>query len=301
MNLSSRFFGHRDAGSSGRHGELIANAAIESPLSLQLLFTAPLRLDANQVTLALQAYDESMDSARFEIDENLNAKEQIVVAMAGWGDHVVRLVGFDTPMPEVNIEACIAPAHYSQELKNEARGHTGHLLLYYGGYEPSPFEQYVALGAVAGVLANFGALVVLNESAMTSLPAIALGSEGAEGHALELLRSLPLPILFCGFVKYELEGVDGVWMRTHGAELLSWPDLAVHADDHDHAEKYFGIFDNVFQYLRDSGALLADGHTMQVGDETYIRFRKPASNEPFVESESNLLVVEMIRADEINA
>ena len=52
--------------------------------------------------------------------------------------------------------------------------HAGHVLLYYAGHDPAPLEQYVALTAVAGVLARFGGLVVLNESGRTSFPAAAL-------------------------------------------------------------------------------------------------------------------------------
>ena len=49
---------------------------------------------------------------------------------------------------------------------------------------------------------------------------------------LELLRSFPLLHLFCGFVKYEVEGDDGVWMRTYGAHEF---ELRMLQDEHEHA------------------------------------------------------------------
>jgi len=220
--------------------------------------------------------------------------------MIEWGKHVVRCVGFNLPMPQEAVEVCIAPAHYPQELKERARSHKAHVILYYAGYEPSPVEQYVALAATAGVLARLGAIVVLNESGHTSFPADALAGVDSDGDIMDLLRTLPLPILYCGFVKHEVEGIPGVWMRTYGAPLLGLPDFAAHAAGHHEAQRYFGIFDTVFGYLRESGAQLAAGHTMQIGQEEFLRVRYPTDEEPFLESEGELLVTGIIGPDEIN-
>ena len=218
--------------------------------------------------------------------------------MIGWGKHVVRCVGFDLPMPPEAVEACIAPSHYPQELKQRARSHKAHVILYYAGYEPSPVEQYVALAATAGVLARLGAIVVLNESGHTSFPAAALSGVDSDGDIMDLLRTLPLPILYCGFVKHEVEGIPGVWMRTYGAPLLGLPDFAAHAAGHHEGQRYFDMFDSVFGYLRESGAQLAAGHTMQIGQEEFLRVRHPTDEEAFLESEGELLVAEIIGPDE---
>jgi Domain of unknown function (DUF4261) len=98
---------------------------------------------------------------------------------------------------------------------------------------------------------------------------------------MELLRTLPLSILYCGFVKIEAPGVPGVWMRTYGAPLLGLPDLAAHAKGHEEGQRYFGLFENVFAYLRETGAALAAGHTMEVGDDDFLRFRAPGAGEKF--------------------
>ncbi len=117
---------------------------------------------------------------------------------------------------------------------------------------------------------------------------------------MELLRTLPLPILYCGFVKYDVEGTPGVWMRTHGAPLLGLPDFAAHAKGHEEGQRYFDLFDDVFRYLRESGAEMAPGHTMQVGETEFLRLRAPTEDESFLESDGDLLVAEIISKDEIN-
>lgn len=298
MSIFSRFFGKFDIEDT-HGGELTANPKIKHPLSLQVVFPDQCPLDSIRLIEAFRSYHHSMSRVRCEIDPVLSGKGNMF-GMIGWGKHVVRCVGFDLPMPPETVERCVAPSHYPQELKDRARSHKAHVILYYAGYDPSLLEQYVALAATAGVMAQFGAIVVLNESGCTSFPTAALSSSNSDGDILDLLRTLPLPILYCGFVKYEIEEIPGVWMRTYGAPLLGLPDFAAHTVGHHEAQRYFDIFDNVLNYLRDSGSQLSEGHTMQIGSDEYLKFRAPNDVEDFLESDEILLVVEIISADEIN-
>ena len=300
MGLFSRFFGRSDASASQpASGPLVANPDIKHPLSLQVLFPTAVEWNAESVTQALRSYHRSLAKARCELEPELAANGS-VLGLVGWGNHVVRLVGFNAPMPATAVEPCVAAAHYPQELKERVRAHQAHLLLYYSGYEASPLEHYVSLAAVTGALARLGGLVVLNESAHTSFPLAALSPEPGEGDIIELLRTLPLCILYCGFVKHEVEGIPGVWMRTYGCPLLGLPDFAAHAEGHHEGQRYFELFENVLGYLRQSGAKLAAGHTMQVGENEYLRARAPNSQEAFLQSADELLVLELIQADQIN-
>lgn len=298
MSVFSRFFGKSDADDFS-DGQLVANPKIERPLSLQVLFPEPCPLDSDRLAESFRSYHPSMSRVRCEIDPALT-REGKMFGMVGWEKHIVRCVGFDIPMPAEAVEACVEPSHYPQELKQHARSHKAHVILYYAGYEPSPVEQYVALAATAGVLARLGAIVVLNESGRTSFPVSALSGSDSDGDIMDLLRTLPLPILYCGFVKHEVEGIPGVWMRTYGAPLLGLPDFAAHATGHHEGQRYFDMFENVFGYLRESGAQLAAGHTMQIGEEEYLRVRLPTEEEAFLESEGELLVAEIIGPGEIN-
>ena len=296
MGIFSRFFGASGADDPGE-GKLVANPTIEHPLSLQVLFAESCLMNPERLAASFRAYHSSMARVRSEFDPALN-REGKLFGMIGWGRHVVRCIGFDQPMPAEAVEACVAPAHYSQEWKQRARAHKAHVILYYAGYDASPLEQYVALAATAGVMARLGAIVVLNESAHTSIPAAALSE--VDGDMMDFLRTLPLLILYCGFVKHEVEGIAGVWMRTYGAPLLGLPDLAAHAAGHHQGQRYFDMFESVLGYLLESGAQLAAGHTMQIGQEEFLRFRGPTEEEAFLDSGGELLVAETISADEIN-
>jgi hypothetical protein len=297
MSVYNRFFGKRE--SDDRPDDLVAGPKKEDSPALQVLFDEAFTLDPAAVTRALRAYHPSMADARCEAAGELNGEGK-VFGLAGWGQHVIQLVGFDLPMPKEAVELCVAPSHYAQALKERARAHKGHLLLWYAGAEGSVVEQFVALAAFAGVLERCGAIVVLNESARTSLPVAVLAGKDDKGDRMELLRGMPLPMLYCGFVKYNVPDDTHVWMRTYGADVLKLPDLAAYTGGHHEGQHYFDMFDSILRYMLDSGKRLAAGHTMQLGAKDYLRCRAPRTDEPWLEGKGDLLVVEVIRPDQIN-
>ena len=156
MSIFSRFFGTTEEDDID-DSQLVANPKIDTPLSLQVLFVERPPLDSDRLIKAFKSYHPSMSKVRCEIDPELN-QEGTVFGLVGWGKHIIRCVGFDLPMPSEAVHACVAPSHYPEELKQQARSHKAHVILYYSGYEPSPLEQYVALAATAGVLAQLGGL-----------------------------------------------------------------------------------------------------------------------------------------------
>jgi len=297
MSIYNRFFGKR--ASDDGPDDLVAGPNQEEAPALQVLFAGGLTLVPAAVTRAMRAYHPSMANARCEVAPELN-QEGKIFGLAGWGKHVIQFVGFDLPMPQDPVEQCVAPSHYSQQLKEQARAHKGHLLLWYRGNDESVVEQFVALTAFAGVLKRFGAIVVLNESAHTSFPAAALSAEDGEGDMMEELRNLPLPTLYCGFVKYNVSNDTHVWMRTYGAHVLGLPDFAAYAEGHHEGQHYFDMFDSILRYMLNTGNRLAAGHTMQIGADDYLRCRAPTEDEPWLESKGEMLVVEVIGADQVN-
>lgn len=294
MSIFSRFFGRNEE--SADSAALLANPDIAQPLSLQVLFAEPLAITEAALADALRAYHPTMAKARAEIAPDMPE----FLGMAGWDKHVVRLVGFNAPYPKDALEACVAPSHYPAAMKDEVRAHASHIILYYAGFETDPLEQYVALAAVAGALTGFKALAVLNEHAHTSLPAGVFAAESLGEESTDLLRTLPLNMLYCGFVKYEVEGVQGVWMRTYGGDAFGLPDFAALAAGHDEGEVYSTTFNNIMSYMLESGAELAAGHTMQIGEDAYMKLREPAKEEYFLDGPGQVLVAEIISADQIN-
>lgn len=297
MSIFSRFFGKRQA--DDVPGELVAGPKADNAPALQFLFADGIKLEPAAVTAAMRAYHPSMAQARYEVADKLN-QEGKVFGLAGWGEHVIQVVGFDLPMPKEVVELCVAPSHYAQPLKDQARAQKSHALLWYAGRDGSVIEQFVALAAFAGVLERFGAVVVLNESARTSFPAEALSGKDIEDDMIEQLRALPLPILYCGFVKYDVPNDRQVWMRTYGADVLGLPDFAAYTNGHHEGQRYFDMFGSIMRYMLNTDKRLAAGHTMQIGAEDYLQCRAPTDDETWLESKGKVLVVEIISADQVN-
>jgi hypothetical protein len=291
MGVMDRFFGKRD--DSGNLGEqLIANAARqEKLLTLGVLFPAPVALESENLKGWLRAYDAELGRAECEIDPE-TAAQGTPLGLAGWRNHVIRIVGFNVPLPSRVVENCLAAMHCTQEMKDTARAHQANVILSYAGYEESVLEQYVALAAVAGALAGLGASIVLNEEAMTCLPAAVLGSEAAKGKPMDILRVLPLDLLYCGLVRYWVEGTPGAWVRTYGNYLLGAPDLAMLTTD-EQAGAVRDIFADLVGYILDSGAKFAAGETVRLGD-LFMRLRAPTPDEYFLENHGPLFVTEIV-------
>jgi hypothetical protein len=89
-------------------------------------------------------------------------------------------------------------------------------------------------------------------------------------------------------------------MRTYGAHVMGVPDLAVLADGHHQGQHYFDMFGSILRYMLNTSKRLDVGHTMQIGADDYLRCRAPTKDEPWLESKGEMLVVEVIGADQIN-
>ena len=301
-DLLDRFFGK---GVPRPGGPPVANLRLGDPIGLQLLLDVPLELEAEEVTKALRDYHADMAEATAELyalpPKEGATDEPAILGLLAWDRHVVKLVGFAAPMPADSVKACVQPAHVDPQFKKFAYEHKSHVMLYYTGYDLDPLEQYVALAAAAGSVASFGASFVLNETARTAVPAAVLHPHEEDGgNMLAALRGLPLPFLYCGFVKMEVEGEPGVWMRTYGCHRLGLPDFAFCAPGHDLGSATFEVFSNLLAYLRNTGKQFAPGNTMRVGDDVFMRLRARTPHEWYLESEGEMLVAERIPATEVN-
>ena len=267
------------------------------PLGLQLLFPEPPDLDPDAVATALRTYHPDLANATVELHPPAvglvpgDGPPPSVVGLLGWGNHVVKLIAFAAPMPYGPVETCVGPALMDPGLKAEARAHAAHVLLFYAGSHADPLERYVALGAVAGALARFGASVVLNEEARAASPAADLIPDPDED-ALHTLRTLPIPYLWAGFVRMDV-GDGRPWVRTFAGPRLGLPDLAMRLAGFEETSRAFRLFAGLLGYLRQSGEAFVAGDRVNLGDGEVLRLRAPAEPEWYLESAGTMLVLEL--------
>ncbi|EAP1353624.1 TPA: hypothetical protein ACIATU_004540, partial [Salmonella enterica subsp. enterica serovar Saintpaul] len=105
MSILERFFGRKEKNSSNIQGVLVANAEIDNPLSLVVVFDTLPENNSKELTRLLRNYHSSMKQATCELVPELD-----FFGLAGWGKHVISMVGFKTPYPQESIEQCVAPA-----------------------------------------------------------------------------------------------------------------------------------------------------------------------------------------------
>jgi hypothetical protein len=264
----------------------------QDPLHLQVLFPQPVWLTADALTSRLRELHPSLAQAHVEIMTGalVPGSDQLAqLARVRWEKHTVHVGFFETPMPPGMLEQTVDFALLDETLRARARAHTAHAVIVYKGEEKDPLEQYTVLAKIVAALVPLGAIVAVNPNGFTSYPAHDLTARPGEDLD-EMLHTLPLMALFVGFVRVQVAGVKGIWIRTCGAPLLDMPDLAMHTRDYEEGPRAFLIFKNIFAAMRDSGVRFSPGDMVDDGEVQW-KFRKPRGKEGFLHS-SRMLVLE---------
>jgi len=264
------------------------------PQSLQLLFFDPPAFDADAVTAFLRPH---LPGATCELASapsgvvNTDGPPASVVGLIAFGEHLVKLIHFDAPMPYGPVETCVGPAMIPPPMKVDAKQHKAHTLLYYAGTHADPLERFVAVCAVVGALARFDAIAVLNEEARAAVPAFDLIPDDGED-ALNTYRTLPIPYLLGGFLKMDTGNADRPWVRTFANHRLNLPNLARQLSGHDQTGDTFQLFAGMLGYLRTMGETFVAGDSVDLGNGPKLHFREPTEAEWWLDSTGPLLVVE---------
>lgn len=257
----------------------------QEPLHLQVLFPEPVWLSADALMEKLRQLHPSLAEARAAIMTGalIPGSDRLAqLARVWWEKHTVQLGFFAEPMPSGMLEQTVDFALYDDAVKARARAHQGHAVLVYMGEEKDPLKQYEVLAKIVAALVPLGAIVAVNPNGFTSYPAQDLTARPGEDLD-EVLQTLPLMALFVGFVRMQVVGFKGIWIRTCGAPLLDMPDLAMHTRSHEDGARVFLIFKSIFAAMRDSGVRFGPGDMVD-GGEVQWKFRKPRAKEGFLDS-----------------
>lgn len=296
MGIFSRLFGNNkkthnlDINKPATTSQIIVNTQLVDNLVFIVLFDKPVCFSIGNLLSILKQYSPEMATCRIT-EMSVTDKKQWLIA---WDQHIIELSHCSKCVSKDILDICVGPAAYAQEEKLLAFKHQDHVELRYVGYEANALRQYIALTYVAVALGEQEAITIINERAHTSLPISYFLAEPPQLR-LEYINSLPLLALFCGFIKYNVPGSYGTWLRTYGASRIELPDLAVRLDPLNQTSFYYNLFLMLYCYIQDTGAKLKVGDNVEISDNQHIYLRSAKPDEFFLENDGLLLVMEFDR------
>ena len=299
MGLFSNLFGRKKAPSSPTPSAQGADVSADTVLlGLQVLLEAWMLRDEESLRAALRGYDAPL--ASLTLEEWACGDDGTTFCHIVWQGQRFRLVAFGHPMPAEALERCVQPCAWDGAFKERARAHPAHALLFCDSPRAAVLQNYVRLAMLCGgLLERSGGIGVANEVAQTAMPATAW-LDTSMGR-FDLWNTLPVLLLYAGFVKYVVPDGPQVWMTTRGLEVWGLPNLTTLAPDHTHGSQMLEIFGNVTSYLIANGPVLRAGHTMQIGVDNHMKLRAPESEDELaIQGDGELLVAQFISAAQAN-
>lgn len=286
MNLWNRLRGQPPASQApiAASTEAVPSPAGQESMSLIMLFDTLPRLEQPVIERGLHVsggVGQAVQlSAEFVENGNLHA-------IVGFGEHRLRLVGFDLPAPGSAVEQAIDCAPWPQGAKQPLRSHRAHVLVAYLDGSADPTEQLIAVLRLAATFGDSGLLGVVDSAAWNCIPAHALG-DIARPDMLDVCRRA-LPVGICtGFVKF-FKGQDEVWFCSKGLHRWGVGDFAL-LGKLSQAQETSELFGALFDYVRESRPVLRPGHTAQFGN-LQLRFDRVTEYAEFLQGPLGTLVV----------
>lgn len=218
---------------------------------------------------------------------------------ADFDAHSIAITAVDAPAPPAVMDKTVKVSNWTGEGRAALENHAAQLVLTHGGGAAPMLEKYIALYKLAAVLGGDQLRGVLMEDAWTCAPP-ALVREFASAEMLKAFRESTPPILFTGFVKFHTD--DGTWFATKGQHMFEAPDLVMFGPDEQPSE-VLELFMNIFLYVTGKKARIAAGHTLQIAEEAYLKFRELAADNPWrewLQGAEETLELKRINKEEIN-
>jgi hypothetical protein len=258
-----------------------------------LLFDKLPKLDITKIAGAIA----QIEPLKKPVRSNIQVEEGgILRAFVEFDDHRLQLVGFSARVPAATMEHTIPVSNWKPQDKALLQGHKAHILCYYEGENTNPVERLIALYKTAFAFCKEGVLGILDEDAWNCMPRRMIEEQVKPDMLQSCRQTVPLGI-WTGFVKL-FKSKTEVWFCTKGYHRFGAKDLA-YLGRPDEANATYDLFGNLFFYMRD-GAVLKAGDTAQVSETENIRFREVYEYPDSLNSPSGTLVLEKIKASEIN-
>ena len=209
-----------------------------------------------------------------------------------------QLVGFDIPLPPEICDYTVGCAYGKREELEDMGNHTYHMIAFYKGSSTDYNVIYNRFAKLAYGFLNDSFVGMANGYAWNVItPSLLKGL--FEDERMSEFASTPAMMVRRNFVKMPYD--NKVWFVTKGNNIYGVHEYAFKGDSFEDSQMVYDMFEDIFNYEYTEKPVIEAGHTLQIGDDVYLRFRDVYEIEDDLQGEGlGTLVLEYIKADEIN-
>lgn len=209
-----------------------------------------------------------------------------------------KLVGLDIPVPQEISDYTVGCAYGQKEELEAMSEHAYHIIAFYEGESTDYNVIYNAFAKLAYGFADDNFVGMANGYAWNAVaPSLLKGL--FEDERIAEFASTPAMMVWRNFVKMPYE--DKVWFVTKGNNVYGVHEYAFKGDSFEDSQMVYDMFEDIFNYEYSEKPVIEAGHTLQIGDDVFLKFRDVYEIEGDLQGEGiGTLVIELINADEIN-
>jgi hypothetical protein len=270
------------------------------PALIVLLESLP-EIDEQATAKALTEIEPLRLAPTFELAKHKEWREgRCELGHVEFDSHRVRLVGFDTPLPDNVLRTTVDVIPLPEEDRESMRKHNAHIILWSVGGGKNTLERYLALYKLALALSGDQLRGVVVEEGCTATPPEVARSLMTPDMLKSIRETLP-PVVFTGNLRMR-DSKEGEWMVTKGHHVFGVPDFVMRVESMSPREMA-ELFHTILNYAVTTDKRIAAGHTMQLADELFMKLYKYEPEPPedaFIAGDGETLEIKLVSPQEIN-
>ena len=270
------------------------NKEEKNSFALYLLFNEKLIMNEKNISERIKR----INNDKIEVSPilGLNGEEALYCNIT-INDENFKLVGIDSKVPEEISSYTIDCAYGKREELDDMSKHSYHIIAFYEGKSNDMMHILNLYYKLSYGFLEHGFLGLANGYSWNVVtPSLIQGM--AEDEELKEFANTPAMMIYRNFLK--IPHNDGVWFTTKGNNLFGVHEFAFYGD-FEKTQEIYDIFEDVFYYIYESDVHIEAGHTIQLGDDVFLKFKEVYELQDTLEGEGiGTLVLEKINSDEIN-
>ncbi len=270
------------------------NKEKKNSFALYLLFNERFTINAKNICERIKKINN--DKVEVSPILGLNGEEALYCYIT-INDEKFKLVGIDSAMPKEISSYTIDCAYGKREELEGMTRHNYHIIAFYEGTSSNMMHILSLYHKLSYGFLEYGFLGLANGYSWNVItPSLIQGM--AEDEQLKEFVNVPTMMIYRNFIK--IPHNEGIWFITKGNNLFGVHELAYYGD-YENNQEIYDIFEDIFYYIYESKTQIEAGHTIQLGDDVFLKFKEVYELQDTLQGEGiGTLVIEKISSDEIN-